>query len=165
MKIEKTTKQDSFSHQKSFRTRTPRKGAANSLVQKAGRISGHILTLLSIVLLILSLMLGSVTAFEPSQYSFEPNQRHRIVTVGDLPVDHDPSLVLKKGRTVTIGMHHAIDSSEAPLKDSLFRPMEDFRPFSVDQDVYDDSKLYESIAYTRNGTLFLYYLKQEGRCM
>jgi hypothetical protein len=53
----------------------------------------------------------------------------RIVAIGDLPKDHDPSLVLRKGRTIKIALPSNINS-ETPFGGDSFR---------IEENVYDDS--------------------------
>jgi len=43
--------------------------------------------------------------------TYVPNEYDRIVTIGNLPVDHDPSLVLRKGRTIGVALPYDFDSS------------------------------------------------------
>jgi len=54
----------------------------------------------------------------------------RIVNIGDLPADHDPSLVLRKGRTVTITSRYAINSEKSLM--GMFSE-------TINEDIYDDS--------------------------
>jgi hypothetical protein len=62
--------------------------------------------------------------------TFTPNEYYRIVTVGDLPEDHDPSLVLRKGRTIKAAMLNDI------RRETSFQ---DRRSFSIQENIYDDS--------------------------
>jgi len=60
----------------------------------------------------------------------EPFRHHRIKAVGDLPEDHDPTLVLRKGRTVTVVLNHYING-----KNNFTAII----PNIIKDDIYDDS--------------------------
>jgi len=60
----------------------------------------------------------------------EPDMFRRIVAIGDLPADYDPSLVLKKGRTITITSRYTINSEK-----SLIGMLSE----TIKDDIYDDS--------------------------
>ena len=57
-------------------------------------------------------------------------ERRRIIAVGDLPEDHDPSLVLRKGRTIDVFLNGVIDSGTS---------LEGICTFDIYGIVYDDS--------------------------
>jgi len=54
----------------------------------------------------------------------------RIVNIGDLPADYDPSLVLRKGRTVTITSRYTVNSEKSLI--GMFSE-------TINEDIYDDS--------------------------
>jgi hypothetical protein len=62
--------------------------------------------------------------------TFEPNEYDRIVTIGNLPVDHDLSLVLKSGRSFKVALGQKIISEISS---------EGVRPLVVMESIYDDS--------------------------
>jgi hypothetical protein len=71
--------------------------------------------------------------------AFEPNIYQRVVTaIGDLPADHNPSLVLKEGRTVAISLIHDINSEKF---------LEDDRMFNICETIYDDLGQHVLVPY------------------
>jgi hypothetical protein len=64
--------------------------------------------------------------------TYAPNKYYRTVTVGDLPIDHDPSLVLKKGRNVAITLRFN-DAINSELSE------ENTLSFYISKGIYDDS--------------------------
>jgi|GEM_PF-2533309 len=65
--------------------------------------------------------------------SFAPSMLRRIVTVGDFPDNYDPSLVLRKGRSIPIGLNLPMFSEDT---DS---PFGYFNSFNIKENIYDDS--------------------------
>jgi len=59
-----------------------------------------------------------------------PNLDHRTATVGDLPADHDPALVLRKGQTIRVVLTNSIDSEISK---------EGIRQFETVGNTYNDS--------------------------
>lgn len=66
----------------------------------------------------------SVAASEPNQHL------RRVISIGDLPADHDPSLVLRKGRIITVRLVHDIRGEI---------PSEGERSLRVHGRIYDDT--------------------------
>ena len=62
--------------------------------------------------------------------TFNPYWNRRIVAVGDLPADHDPSLVLRKGQIITVSLNDEIEN-EVPLEGCCFS--------NIKKNVYDES--------------------------
>jgi hypothetical protein len=67
--------------------------------------------------------------------SFKPDKYRRTVIIGDLPTDHDPSLVLRKGRSIAVRLINPI-KNESHLKYMFFKNM---CSFNIKEDIYDDS--------------------------
>jgi hypothetical protein len=63
--------------------------------------------------------------------SFKPDKYRRTVIIGDLPTDHDPSLVLRKGRTIAVQLNGFI-KNEASLGQGSCT-------LNIKSNVYDDS--------------------------
>ena len=64
------------------------------------------------------------------QHPNEPFRHHRIKAIGDLPEDHDPTLVLRKGRTVTVISNHYINGKNHFTANI---------PSVIKDDIYDDT--------------------------
>jgi len=62
--------------------------------------------------------------------SFAPTKHRRIVTVGNLPTDHDPSLILRKGRTFVAVLNDDIKNKISSEGECLFY---------IWRNIYDDS--------------------------
>jgi len=62
--------------------------------------------------------------------TFRRDPFRRIVAIGDLPVDHDPSLVLRKGQIISITSNFTVNSEKSNIG---------FISDTIEEDIFDES--------------------------
>ena len=82
--------------------------------------------------------------------TIEPDMFRRIVAIGDLPADYDPSLVLKKGRTIPVILNIPISGEFS---------FEEYNSFNITKNIYDDSGQF--LLLPKSTTVSCWYMVSE----